>query len=260
MRSYAQTDIGIVRQMNQDFVFADDTPVGPLANLYIVADGMGGHKAGDFASRFCVEKFTELIRAAGPEQYSIINLIEESLRQTNEQLMFKAAESADYEGMGTTFVGCTINADGIMIAANIGDSRLYLARKELIQITEDHSLVAEMVRKGDIKKEEARFHPKKNVVTRAISAAGVAIPDFFEVQLRPGDIVLLCSDGLSNMLSDADIFEIIDAHRNSLQDMGICLIQRANDNGGKDNISVVLAEYSPETAPEPGAEQTADTQ
>ncbi len=246
MRSYAQTDIGIVRQMNQDFIFASDQPVGVLANLYIVADGMGGHKAGDFASRFCVEKFTELIREAGPDQYSIITLIEESLRQTNEQLMFKAAESTDYDGMGTTFVGCTISDDGTMIAMNIGDSRLYLVNKEIKQITEDHSLVAEMVRKGEIKKEEARFHPKKNVVTRAISAAGVAIPDFFEVRLQPGDIVLLCSDGLSNMVSDSDIFEIVNAHRESLQDIGICLIQRANDNGGKDNVSVVLAQYEPE--------------
>ena len=246
MRSYAQTDIGIVRQMNQDSVFASDQPVGALANLYIVADGMGGHKAGDFASRFCVEKFTELIREAGPEQFSLITLIEESLRQTNEQLMFKAGESTDYDGMGTTFVGCTVQKDGTMIAMNIGDSRLYLINSEIKQITEDHSLVAEMVRKGEIKKEEARFHPKKNVVTRAISAAGVALPDFFEVRLNPGDIVLLCSDGLSNMVSDSDIFEIVSSHRESLQDIGICLIQRANDNGGKDNVSVVLAQYDPE--------------
>ena len=239
MRSYAQTDIGIVRQMNQDFIFASDSPVGALASLYIVADGMGGHKAGDFASRFCVEKFTELIREAGPDQYSIITLIEESLRKTNEQLMFKAGESADYDGMGTTFVGCTIAPDGTMIAMNIGDSRLYLINKEIKQITEDHSLVAEMVRRGEIKKEEARFHPKKNVVTRAISAAGVAIPDFFEVRLQPGDIVLLCSDGLSNMVSDDKIKSILSSDE-KVKQKAESLTELALKNGGRDNITVLL--------------------
>ncbi len=243
MRSYAQTDIGIVRQMNQDYVFASDKPVGALANLYIVADGMGGHKAGDFASRFCVEKFTELLTQAGPDQYSLITLVEDSLRQTNEQLMFKAAESLDLEGMGTTFVGCTVDENGVMTAFNVGDSRLYVIDSGIEQITEDHSLVAEMVRKGEIKKEEARFHPKKNVVTRAISAAGVALPDFFEVQLKQGDIVLLCSDGLTNMVGDSDILEIVQNNRGSLDEVGARLIQRANDNGGKDNVSVVLVQY-----------------
>lgn len=243
MQSYAKTDVGIVRQMNQDFVYANDEPIGALTNLYIVADGMGGHNAGDFASRFCVEKFTELLKEGEQHPYSIISLIEDILRETNEQLMFRAAESPELEGMGTTFVACTIDAQGTMNVVNIGDSRLYLINREIIQITEDHSLVAEMVRNGEIQKDEARFHPKKNVVTRAISAAGVVIPDFFELKLEPGDIVLLCSDGLSNMVSDADIYSIIDEHRDSLEDAGICLVQTANDNGGKDNISVVLAKY-----------------
>lgn len=243
MQSYAKTDVGIVRQMNQDFIFASDEPVGALSDLYIVADGMGGHNAGDFASRFCVETFTELIRNGEKSPYSLITLVEDALRETNEQLIFRAAESPELDGMGTTFVACTIDANGRMNVVNIGDSRLYLINSEITQITEDHSLVAEMVRNGEIKKDEARFHPKKNVVTRAISAAGVVIPDFFELNLNEGDIVLLCSDGLSNMLSDADIYDIVNEHRDSLEDAGICLVQRANDNGGKDNISVVLAKY-----------------
>ncbi len=241
MQSFAKTDVGIVRQQNQDFVYSCDEKIGPLPSLYIVADGMGGHKAGDFASRFCVERFTELIKESNPNPYSVISLIEDTLRETNEQLIIKAAESPNLEGMGTTFVACTINEDGMMNVINIGDSRLYVVNDTITQITEDHSLVAEMVRRGDIKKEEARFHPKKNVVTRAMSAAGIAIPDFFEIQLSKDDVVLLCSDGLSNMVSDADILEIVREHRKSLQDIGVCLVQRANDNGGRDNISVVLA-------------------
>lgn len=244
MQSFAKTDVGVVRQMNQDYVFASNESVGALPNLYIVADGMGGHNAGDFASRFCVEKFTELLRESSDKPYSVITLIEDSLRETNEQLIFKAAESPELDGMGTTFVMCTIDPDGRMKVANIGDSRLYLIKAgEIAQITEDHSLVAEMVRNGEIKKDEARFHPKKNVVTRAISAVGVVIPDFFEIQLESGDIVMLCSDGLSNMMSDSEMFDIVNECRDSLEDAGTRLVQKANDNGGKDNISVVLARY-----------------
>lgn len=243
MQSFAKTDVGIVRQMNQDFVYASDDSVGALTNLYIVADGMGGHNAGDFASRFCVEKFTELLKDGNHEPYSMISLIEDSLRETNEQLIFRAAESPELDGMGTTFVACTIKDDGTANIVNIGDSRLYVINDEITQITEDHSLVAEMVRNGEIKKDEARFHPKKNVVTRAISAAGVVIPDFFEITLKHGDTVLLCSDGLSNMMSDSDIFDIVREHADSLEDATEALIKHANDNGGKDNISVVLVRY-----------------
>lgn len=242
MRYFAETDVGVVRQMNQDYIFADDSAVGALPNLFIVADGMGGHNAGDFASRFCVERFIELIRESTVNPDSVAALVEDSLRITNEELIFKAAEAPELDGMGTTFVACSIDDDGTMHIVNIGDSRLYVIGEDITQITEDHSLVAEMVRNGEIKKDEARFHPKKNVVTRAMSAVGVVIPDFFELKLDAGQIVLLCSDGLSNMLSDSEIFEIIDANRNDLDKCGRELINKANLSGGKDNISVVLVE------------------
>lgn len=240
MRSYAKTDVGLLRRENQDFIYANDTQVGILPNLYIVADGMGGHNAGDFASRFCVEKFTELIKSAPADSPSIISVIEDAVRETNEQLIIKAAEGPDYEGMGTTFVMATVDEKGIMKAANIGDSRLYLINDGISQITQDHSLVAEMVKNGEIKNEEARFHPKKNIVTRAISASCVVIPDMFEVALHPDDIVLLCSDGLSNMLSDNEIFSHVNENRDSLKKAADELISAANDNGGRDNISVVM--------------------
>ena len=199
MQSCAKTDVGIMRQMNQDYCFADNNRVGLLPNLFIVADGMGGHNAGDFASRFCVEKFVEIMRNAGEGVLSRLSFIEDAIRETNEQLIVKAAENSELEGMGTTFVAATIDSDNIMNVINIGDSRLYVIDSDIWQVTEDHSLVMEMVKNGDIKKEEARFHPKKNVVTRAISAMGVVIPDMFEVPLEKGNIVLLCSDGLSNI-------------------------------------------------------------
>lgn len=240
MQSCAKTDVGIMRQMNQDYCFADNNRVGLLPNLFIVADGMGGHNAGDFASRFCVEKFVEIMRNAGEGVLSRLSFIEDAIRETNEQLIVKAAENSELEGMGTTFVAATIDSDNIMNVVNIGDSRLYVIDSDIWQVTEDHSLVMEMVKNGDIKKEEARFHPKKNVVTRAISAMGVVIPDMFEVPLEKGNIVLLCSDGLSNMLADSEILETVKEYDENLDRCAEVLIDRANKNGGKDNISVVL--------------------
>jgi protein phosphatase len=241
MQSIGMTDIGISRQINQDYIFSSDTTVGILPNLYIVADGMGGHNAGDFASRFCVEHFIEYIKSVGDKPISLLTCIEDGIRNTNEQMIVAAAKSPELMGMGTTFVLATVGEDNVMYTANVGDSRLYRINKSgITQITQDHSLVAEMVKNGDITKDEARFHPKKNVVTRAISATVVVNPDMFEVVLDKDDIILMCSDGLSNMLSDAEIFETVSAHRDDLKSLAEKLIAKANENGGKDNISVIL--------------------
>ncbi len=241
MQSYGRTDVGIVRSANQDYIYTSDNKVGPLPNLYIVADGMGGHNAGDFASKYTVENFKSKIEQASQEStYSIIKLIEDTLKQINEELILQAAENPDLDGMGTTFVMCTVLDNGDMYVCNIGDSRLYIIDSQIRQITEDHSLVAEMVKNGELEKDEARFHPKKNVVTRALSAMGVVTPDFFNLKLEPGAVVLLCSDGLSNMLGDSEIFEIVNEYRDDLTTTAQILIDKANDNGGKDNISVVL--------------------
>ena len=236
MQSIGMTDIGISRQINQDYIFSSDTTVGILPNLYIVADGMGGHNAGDFASRFCVEHFIEYIKSVGDKPISLLTCIEDGIRNTNEQMIVAAAKSPELMGMGTTFVLATVGEDNVMYTANVGDSRLYRINKSgITQITQDHSLVAEMVKNGDITKDEARFHPKKNVVTRAISATVVVNPDMFEVVLDKDDIILMCSDGLSNMLSDAEIFETVSAHRDDLKSLAEKLIAKANENGGKDS-------------------------
>ena len=240
MQAYAKTDVGIMRQMNQDYCYAGTSEKGLLPNLFIVADGMGGHNAGDFASRFCVDKFVELVRNAGAGVVSKLSFLESAIKETNEQLIVKAAENPELEGMGTTFVACTISDDNEMDVLNIGDSRLYLIDSSIRQITEDHSLVMEMVKNGEIKKDEARFHPKKNVVTRAISAIGLVIPDMFRVPVKKDDIILLCSDGLSNMVADSEIYDIINENRDDLEKTANTLVDRANRNGGRDNITVVL--------------------
>ncbi|MBR4724941.1 MAG: serine/threonine-protein phosphatase, partial [Lachnospiraceae bacterium] len=147
MESFGRTDVGIVRSVNQDYIYTSNDPVGPLPNLYIVADGMGGHNAGDYASKYTVENFISKINEARKDTtYSVIKLVEDTLREINEELIVQAAENPDLEGMGTTFVMCTVGDDGDMYVCNIGDSRLYIIDNDIRQITEDHSLVAEMVR------------------------------------------------------------------------------------------------------------------
>ncbi len=237
MKSYAKTDIGSKRSMNQDFFFRSDDPVGILPNLYIVADGMGGHNAGDYASRFCVERFTELVRNS--KERTRIQTIETALKITNEELIAKAKGQKDLDGMGTTFVMATLQDDGYLLIANIGDSRLYLINDYIRQITQDHSLVAEMVRSGDIRKEEARYHPKKNVVLRAISTQNVVSPDFYKVKVKPGDYVLLCSDGLSDMLEESELLKLVSEY-DEVDDIAEKMIVLANENGGRDNITLVL--------------------
>jgi protein phosphatase len=211
--------------------------IGNLPNLFIVADGMGGHKAGDFASRYTVEMFLESV--GNSKEENPISIMEEAIKIANISLIQKSRESIEREGMGTTFVVATIYGNSIYIA-NIGDSRLYLVNQDTIQqITRDHSLVEEMINMGELDRKNARTHSKKNIITRAIGADSEVVPDFFEVEYQKGDIVLMCSDGLSNMIDDDDMKEIINGE-GSLQDKVMKLIDTANENGGRDNISVVL--------------------
>ena len=237
MESFSITDIGVKRKMNQDFVFCEQNQVGNLPNLFIVADGMGGHKAGDFASRFSVEKVVEYIRSS--KLTSPIRIFEEAIKNTNMLLLNEAKENPNLEGMGTTFVIATI-MDDILYVGNIGDSRLYLIHDDIKQITRDHSLVEEMIKNGELTKSEARFHPNKNIITRALGASGEAIPDFFEVSLKNEDIILMCSDGLSNMIDDTEIFETVSSRRDKIKSVVRALIEKANEYGGKDNITAIV--------------------
>ncbi|HWT26701.1 MAG TPA: Stp1/IreP family PP2C-type Ser/Thr phosphatase [Mobilitalea sp.] len=237
MKAFSITDIGERRKINQDYVFCEENAIGKLPDLFIVADGMGGHNAGDYASRFCVECFTQKIRES--ELPSPVAMIETAIKETNDNLRSKAQEQAELEGMGTTFVVATI-FDKEMYVANIGDSRLYVIGKEMKQITEDHSLVEAMVKTGELDREEARVHPNKNIITRALGANATVQPDFFEVNLEDEDIVLMCSDGLTNMLEDEMIEKIIREHSDNMEAAAEALVKSANQNGGKDNIAVII--------------------
>lgn len=236
MKAFSLTDIGEKREINQDYVYCSETAVGKLPNLFIVADGMGGHNAGDYASRYSVEYFRQQMEESDVELP--ISSFEAALKQTNASLISIAKQQKELEGMGTTFVVATI-VDNTMYIANIGDSRLYVVGKEMKQITVDHSLVEAMVQTGELNRDQARLHPIKNVITRALGANENLEPDFFEVSLSEGDVVLMCSDGLTNMLEDKAIESIIRGNENPL-DAARILVDCANQNGGKDNIAVII--------------------
>ena len=238
MKSYSITDVGQIRSMNEDVVFASDIPVGNLPNLFVVADGMGGHKAGDFASKFALEVLLENIR--GNREFNPVKIIRNAIEDANSRILKEAADHECMSKMGTTIVLATIVGHYAYVA-NVGDSRLYLIHnQDITQITKDHSLVEEMVRIGEISRDDARNHPDKNIITRALGAVKDVEVDFFDIRLVPGDILLLCSDGLTNMVSDDKIRDAI-LTGETLEDAGKKLIFMANDNGGKDNIGVVLA-------------------
>lgn len=239
MKFYAITDIGRKRELNEDYIYTSGQPIGALPNLFIVADGMGGHKAGDYASMHTVDRFVEVIRELG-EEHGVQDAINEAVTAANAYIYQRSRENSNLSGMGTTLVlaSCIGNE---AIVANIGDSRLYLVNDAMTQITRDHSLVEEMVTLGGIDREMARNHPDKNIITRAVGVKEEVAADFFEVDLTKGDKLLLCSDGLTNMLRDEEIHQIIQENK-ELEQAAKALVDAANENGGRDNIAVVLVE------------------
>ena len=199
---------------------------------------MGGHKAGDIASRLTVDSVVDKLSKVNSKDY--ISVITDTIIKVNKEVIDKAAESQDYAGMGTTLVVATV-FDNILKVANVGDSRLYVVGEDIIQITRDHSLVEEMVINGQLDRADARVDKRKNIITRAIGGESKVEAEMFSVELKPEDKILMCSDGLSNMVDDAEILEIINREPD-IEKAARMLIDAANENGGKDNISVVIVE------------------
>jgi protein phosphatase len=223
------THPGLVRDSNEDSVYpdSDGTSEGPI--LVAVADGMGGHAAGEVASRLAIETVTA---SDGP--------IEERVSEANMAVMDAAEQRSDQFGMGTTLTAGEFGPDGTLLVGHVGDSRLYLFRgPNLLQVTTDHSLVAEYVASGAISAEEAQHHPQRNVITRALGIARDVDVDAHSVNLRPADRVLICSDGLTNMVPNDAIATIL-SDQPSAQAAGWALIEAANLAGGEDNITVAI--------------------
>ncbi len=240
MISYGKTDIGMIRSINQDSIFFSDKCIGTLPNLYIVADGMGGHQAGDYASAHAVSWFVEYVKNC--QYVNPITILKTGIAKVNGMLLQKASEHSELRGMGTTFVAAVI-IDNKLYVANIGDSRLYVIGDEVKQITLDHSLVEELIRTGQLDRRRVRFHPEKNIITRALGTGNEAVPDFFEIILQKEEKVLLCSDGLTNMVEDDEIGDIV-MQKQFVDKICERLVERANYYGGKDNIGVVVVEQA----------------
>lgn len=200
LKAWGMKDIGKCRAINQDYIYVSEEPVGNLPNLFLVADGMGGHKAGDLASEYTVAKVEEAVSKS--MQTNPYQILKGAFQYGNQKLLEKARESTSYTGMGTTLVAATVNK-GMVYVVNVGDSRLYKIGDRIEQITEDHSLVEEMVRMGEISEEQARNHPDKNIITKAIGVSDNVEPDYFDTELRKGECLLMCSGW-----SDATWFRI----------------------------------------------------
>lgn len=239
MKSYSVTDVGQKRRENQDYVYASEQPIGNLPNLFVVADGMGGHNAGDFASRCAVSVLAESVKK--DMSFNPIKIIRHAIETANEQVLMQADLDPQKAGMGTTMVAVTVVGHYAYVA-NVGDSRMYVSDShDIVQITRDHSWIAEMVRRGEISKEEARNHPDKNIITRAVGTGSTVKIDFFDVELEEGNRILMCSDGLSNMVEDDTMQDILSSS-NNIEESAEKLVSLANENGGRDNISVIIIE------------------
>lgn len=238
---YGASDRGRVRDLNEDSFcvhgFADGQPSG----FCILSDGMGGHNAGEVASQKTVQfAADELLR--NMERQEAPKTLNTAAEVANRNVYEMAMRNPQQRGMGATLVAAAVK-DGTVYIANVGDSRAYaLRQEELVQITKDHSIVEEMVANGTITAEEARNHPQRNIITRAIGADLHTEADIFEYDCFAGDVLILCSDGLTSMLEDAEIQAIISAGKDA-ETIVTALIDAANERGGRDNITVICIRF-----------------
>lgn len=247
MEAVGNSVTGITRSNNEDSIYICNEK-DKIKNLYIVADGMGGHNGGEIASKSAIEFFLEYVNQHADEKIKhedLPDLLVGGIVYCNEQVYKKSIENDDLNGMGTTFT-CVVIANSKATIAHVGDSRAYLFRKNfLFQITKDHSYVMEMVKQGKISFEEAATHPKRNIITRAVGSALNIEADIFVENLEEDDILLICSDGLSAMVMDNRIQEIIGDSKD-LDKILLQLINEANNNGGRDNISAIIIRFEVE--------------
>jgi serine/threonine protein phosphatase PrpC len=246
----ALTDVGRKRKGNEDSLF-----VNPEQNLFVVADGMGGHAAGEVASKVAVDSINEFVcLTSGDEEitwpYGLDenisydgNRLKTAIRYANRKVLDATKERADYEGMATTVAGVLIDGADANLA-HVGDSRIYLVRDKTIkQLTADHSWVNEQILSGVISADQARSHPLRNVVTRALGGKPDLQVDMQVHKMVSGDILLICSDGLTTMLPDEDILEVVLQNGGDIEKAAQALVDAANARGGEDNITVLLIQF-----------------
>lgn len=239
MEAFAKTDVGKARDMNQDYYYI--SPESEELKLYILADGMGGYKGGEVASKLATisaknyieSNFSNIIK----EKEEIQNLIKNAMEYANMVVYEKSKEDEELDGMGTTLEVCLIYNNKVYIG-HVGDSRIYRIRNDIMRkLTNDHSYVEKLVKDGTITKEEAVNHPKKNMLTKALGCTVFVEPDVTVKGFIKDDIILMCSDGLTNMIKEEEIYNII---KEDYKLAAQRLIEKANENGGYDNITAII--------------------
>jgi len=232
-----KSDKGLKRKNNEDAFF-----VIPESNIFMVADGVGGNKSGEVASRTTISKIVEYIRNNGLNETltegEIKKYFKRCLEQVNRSIWDLSRLQPENQGMATTVVVAYIRG-GVAFITNVGDSRAYCFRKGILaQLTEDHTYVNKLLKEGLITEDEARFHEKKNVITKAIGGEALIFPDFFSFTIEPGDVMVLSTDGLHGEIGDSNLCKII-AEGGSMADICVRLVNKANQCGGSDNITVI---------------------
>lgn len=241
MRVLAKSDIGRVREMNQDSFYISDA--NNQIKLYILADGMGGYKGGEIASSLAVTSAKNYImnniQKIKKEKEEVLSLLKNAVEYANLVVYEKSKEDKELHDMGTTLDICLVMNNRVFIG-HIGDSRVYRVRKNIIRkLTTDHSYVEKLLKEGTITKEEAAHHPKKNMLMKALGCNSLVEPDVMYKGFLKDDVLLMCSDGLTNMLTESQIYDVL--LKNPVNP-DVALINEANKNGGLDNITVVIVD------------------
>ncbi|NLB74169.1 MAG: Stp1/IreP family PP2C-type Ser/Thr phosphatase [Firmicutes bacterium] len=228
MEASARTDVGLVRTVNEDNYLLSDV-------LFAVADGLGGHEAGEVASKMAVKMLEEYLLSSESDP---AGRLREAFQGINAAIYRRSIRDENCKGMGTTLTALLIQ-DGTAYIGHVGDSRAYLVRQDVIyQLTEDHSVVGELVRMGMLTKSEAKVHPQRNLLTRAIGTLPAVDMEIVDWKVEPGDRFILCTDGLSGAIDDSEILDVV-VSRQAPRAVVDELIALANTNGGHDNVTVV---------------------
>ena len=238
MKFFAKTDLGRIRHVNQDYYIAENRKVGIFPNLFLVADGVGSNRDSAFASKHCSDFVIDQL-SLSKTGADFKDELAKAYRLANADLVYRIFANPEYRGMGTTMVLCTIINDRAIVV-NVGDSRCYhIGNYNIRQVTRDHSIAEELVYENAIERESEKYKELKSQLSRAFGAGKKIEPDFFDVDLMAGDYILLCTDGLSNMVSNERIYEIVNSEK-AIEAKVEDLIDEANKNGGRDNIAIIL--------------------